>query len=67
MDDRGRAWLYLGLALLAIVVFFVGHWALATYYPLDYDTDAIVLPFILAIMILGLYGAFRLYQLRHPQ
>ncbi len=67
MDDRGRGWLYLGIALLGIAVFFVGHWAVATYYPLDYGANALAALFMLALLLLGLYGAFRLYQLRHPR
>jgi hypothetical protein len=67
VDDRGRGLLYLGIALLAIVVFFVGHWALATYYPLDYGAETLVLFFLLAFTILGLYASFRFYQLRHPR
>ena len=57
----------MGVALLAVVVFFVGHWALATYYPLDYGVGTVVVLVMLALMLLGLYAAFRFYQLRHPQ
>jgi membrane protein YdbS with pleckstrin-like domain len=67
VDDRGRGWLFLGIALLAIVVFFVGSWALATYYPTDYGTGTVVLLFMLAFMVLGLYAAFRFRWLRYPQ
>ncbi len=48
-------------------MFFVGHWAVATYYPLDYGANALAALFMLALLLLGLYGAFRLYQLRHPR
>jgi hypothetical protein len=67
MDDRGRARLLLGLALLAIVVFFVVNWALATYDPQDFVTGTLVLLFVAVFEILGLYAAFRFYQLRHPR
>jgi peptidoglycan biosynthesis protein MviN/MurJ (putative lipid II flippase) len=67
VDDQRRGWLYLGIALLAIGVFFVGHWALATYYPMDYGTQDVVLLVMLALAVLGVYAAFRINQLRHPQ
>ena len=67
VDDQQRGWLYLGFALLGIVVFFVGHWILATYYPLDYGAGTVILLVMLALTIVGLYAAFRFYQLRHPQ
>jgi hypothetical protein len=67
VDDRGRAWLYLGIALLSIIVWLVGQWAVATYDPWDYGASMLVGLLILAFEILGLYGAFRFYQARHPQ
>jgi type VI protein secretion system component VasK len=67
MDDRGRALWYLGLVLLSLVVWLVGQWTVATYDPLDYGTSALVGLLILTFEIVGLYAAFRMYQLRHPQ
>jgi hypothetical protein len=67
VDDPGRLALFLGLAILSFVVWLVGQWAVATYYPLDGGIAALVGLLILAFEIVGLYAAFRFYQLRHPQ
>ena len=67
MDERGRALLYVGLVLLSLVVWLTGQWAVATYDPTDYGASALVGLVILAFEIIGLYAAFRYYQLRHPQ
>jgi hypothetical protein len=67
VDDRGRAVLYLGLALLTFVVWLVVHLILATYYPLDYAAQTLYVLIAAPIMILGVYAAFRLYQLRYSQ
>ena len=67
VDDRGRALLYLGIALLAIVAGFLATWALATYYPWDYGAQTLFVLILLPFMILGVYAAFRFRWLRYPQ
>jgi hypothetical protein len=67
MEDRGRPLLYFGLFLLSFIVWLVGQWAIATYDPMDYGAGAIIGLFILAFEVVGLYAAFRFYQLRHAQ
>ncbi|MGD0588847.1 MAG: hypothetical protein ABSA63_08675 [Thermoplasmata archaeon] len=66
VDERGQALFYLGVALLSFVVIFVGQWALATS-SVDYGTDQLVQLFMIACGILGVYAAFRFYQVRHPR
>ena len=66
VDNRGRAWLYLGIALLALVVWLVGQWAIVTYYQVGSATGTIVALFIFAFVILGIYCAVRFRWLRYP-
>ena len=65
MSDRGPARIYLAVVIVSLGVWLGGQWAVATYDPADYAASALVGLFILVIEIIGLYAAFRLYQLRH--